>query len=106
HQHPDTPHALALLRSRHNWPRRRAAERDDKFSPPNIDCHVTLPRGSCNGGDDITPGRVALRDFSPANVGSGSFTSFPPSRRVRFASRADIRLKPAFMSTSARTARS
>src|SRR5215468_5304911 len=39
-------------------------------------------------------------------VHSGSFTSFPPSRPVRFAPRADIRPKPAFMSTSARTARS
>src|SRR5262245_11449810 len=36
----------------------------------------------------------------------GSITSFPPSRRVRFAPRADIRPMPAFMSTSARTARS
>src|SRR5215468_7704973 len=37
---------------------------------------------------------------------TGSFTSFPRSRRVRFAPRADIRPMPAFMSTSARTARS
>src|SRR5262245_21274406 len=29
----------------------------------------------------------------------GPFTSFPPSRRVRFAPRADIRPMPAFMNT-------
>ena len=34
-----------------------------------------------------------------ASVRSGSFTSFPPSRRVRFTPRADIRPMPAFMST-------
>src|SRR5262245_33728788 len=28
---------------------------------------------------------AALRDFSPAYVRFGSFTSFPPSRRIRFA---------------------
>ena len=34
-----------------------------------------------------------------ASVRSGSFTSLPPSRRVRFTPRADIRPMPAFMST-------
>src|SRR6516162_3983569 len=38
-----------------------------------------------------------------ASVRSGSFTSFPPSRRVRFAPRADIRPMPAFMSTRSST---
>jgi hypothetical protein len=30
---------------------RRAANRDNEFSPPDVDCHVTLPWGSfpCNG---------------------------------------------------------
>src|SRR6187401_3278966 len=28
--------------------------------------------GSCNGGNDTTPERAALRDFKPAYVGSGS----------------------------------
>src|SRR5262245_54948130 len=42
-----------------------------KFSPSDMDCHVTLPWGSCNGGDDITPGRAALRDFNRGYVGSG-----------------------------------
>src|SRR5262249_30955847 len=42
---------------------------------------------------------AALRDFDPAYVADGSITSFPPSRRVRFAPRADIRLMPAFTST-------
>ena len=35
----------------------------------------------------------------PAAVSFGSFTSFPLSRRVRFAPRADVRPMPAFMST-------
>src|SRR5205823_2241508 len=76
--------------------------------PLDVNCHATLPRGSCNGGDNITPGRAALRDFDPAHVSCGSFMSFPPSRPVRFAPRADIRPKPAFMSTHtiAHTARS
>jgi hypothetical protein len=29
-------------------------------------------KGVCNGGNDITPNRAALRDFNPAYVGSGS----------------------------------
>src|SRR5262245_38856580 len=40
-----------------------------------------------------------LQDKMLADDRCGSFTSFPPSRRVRFAPRADIRPKPAFMST-------
>jgi hypothetical protein len=31
-----------------------------------MDCHATLPLGSFNRGDNITPGRAALRDFNPA----------------------------------------
>jgi len=41
---------------------------------------------------------TALMEQSPM-FRFGSFTSFPPSRRVRFAARADIRPMPAFMST-------
>src|SRR5262249_14530167 len=52
---------------------------------------ITDRRGSSQG-------LAAVRDFDPAYVGSGSFTSFPLSRRVRFAPRADIRPTPAFMS--------
>src|SRR6516162_4725179 len=56
---------LRLLRARRARPRRRAAKHGNEFSPPDIDCHATLQRGSCYG-DDITPGRAALRDFGPA----------------------------------------
>jgi hypothetical protein len=42
---------------------------------------------------------AALRNFDPADVCFGSFTSFLPFRRVRFAPRADIRPLPALMST-------
>src|SRR5215471_7891319 len=38
----------ALLRPRCKLPRRhRTAKRGNEFSPPDIDCHVTFPRGSC-----------------------------------------------------------
>jgi len=36
-------------------------------------------QGACNGENDTTPGRAALRDFDPAYVGSGSFS--PVTRR-------------------------
>src|SRR5262247_3406039 len=45
-----------------------------------MDCHVTLPWGSCNGGDDITPGSAALRDFKPAYDCSGSNSALRPCR--------------------------
>jgi hypothetical protein len=45
----------ALLRPHREWPRYRAAKRDKEFSPPAVDCHATLPWGSCprNGGNNI-----------------------------------------------------
>src|SRR5262249_35258384 len=51
---------------------------------------------------------TALRNFDPVDVWLGSFTSFLPSRRVRFAQKAATRPKLAFTRTrpSARTARS
>ena len=55
--------------------RRRACKRDNEFSSPDVDCHVTLLWGSCNGGNDTTPGGAALRDFKPTYVGSGSQAS-------------------------------
>jgi hypothetical protein len=46
HEYADAPHAVALLRARHTRPRSyRAAERDYKFSPSDMDCHAPLPRG-------------------------------------------------------------
>src|SRR5437870_1351655 len=71
HEHADPAH-LRLLRPCRERPSCRAAKRADKFSPLDVDCHVTLLWGSCNGGDDITPGRAALRDFKPAYGCSGS----------------------------------
>ena len=60
-----------LLRTRRERPCRCAAERDNELSSSDVACHVTLPWGSCNGRDDITPGRAALRDFKPAYDCSG-----------------------------------
>src|SRR5262249_5929405 len=78
------------------WPRRRrAAKRDKQFSPPDVDCHVTLPWGSCNGWDHITPSRAALRDFKAAYVCCGSDSVVRRCRlNVRFA-RKRTRLKGA-----------
>jgi len=69
----DPAHPLGLLGTRGERPSgSRAAKRDNEFSPLDLDCHVTFPRGSCNGADHITHGRAALRDFKPAYDGCGS----------------------------------
>jgi hypothetical protein len=70
-EHADPAH-LRLLRPCRERPCRYAAKRDNELPPSNMDCHVTLPRGSCNGGDHITPSRAALRNFDPAYVRLGS----------------------------------
>ena len=77
HEHANPPHPLGPLRVRDERPRRRATKRGYEFSPPDVDCHATLPRGSCNGEDDITPGCAALRYFKPTYIGSGS--PLPPA---------------------------
>jgi hypothetical protein len=44
HEHTDPPHAVGLLRARRQRPRyRRAAKRDNEFSPSDVGCHATLP---------------------------------------------------------------
>jgi hypothetical protein len=40
----DATHSRRLLRTRSERQRRRAAKRDNKFSPSNEDWHATLPR--------------------------------------------------------------
>jgi hypothetical protein len=45
-EEPDHRHHW-LLRACRERPRRKAAERDDEFPPPDVDCHATLPWGSC-----------------------------------------------------------
>jgi hypothetical protein len=43
----DSPQAARLLRARRERPlHRRAAKRANEFSPSDVDCHVTLSRGS------------------------------------------------------------
>jgi hypothetical protein len=39
-----------LLRERREWSRRQARQ----CSPSNVDCHVTLPQGSCPSNRGIT----------------------------------------------------
>src|SRR5215469_13432195 len=97
-----------LLCACSQWPRHRhPADQRDELAPP----HHVLP--SSPGLHPTTPVWKQIPVVcSTANFAThvccGSFTSFPPSRRVRFAPRADIRPMPACMSThtSARTARS
>src|SRR5204862_4841181 len=52
--------------------RLHAAKHRYELSSHGVDSHATLLWGLCNGGDDITSERAALRDFKPAYVGSGS----------------------------------
>jgi hypothetical protein len=47
HQRADHPHPLGLLRAQREWTYRRGAKRGNEFSPSDVDCHVTLPWGSC-----------------------------------------------------------
>src|SRR6516162_2296970 len=44
-QDPNGGQFLGLPRACRERPRRRAAKRDNKFSPPNVDGHATLPDG-------------------------------------------------------------
>src|SRR5262249_23226985 len=47
-QEPDRRQLSSLLRARRErHGDRRAAKRDNEFSSPEVDCHATLPRGSC-----------------------------------------------------------
>src|SRR6516162_5815923 len=69
---PDHRHRCLLCPHR-DWPRcRRAAKRANECSPLDVICHSTLPQGSCNAGNNITPRRAALREFDPAYVSCGS----------------------------------
>src|SRR6478672_5084460 len=46
--HTDPPHPVWLLRACDERPSsRRAAQRANEFSSSNVDCHATLPWGSC-----------------------------------------------------------
>jgi hypothetical protein len=44
-RYSDPADAPSLLCPRRERPRRRAAERDNEFSPSDADCHMTLRRG-------------------------------------------------------------
>src|SRR5262249_53203705 len=90
-EHADAPNALALLRVRSERPRRRrAAEERDELAPFHCPIPPVLPNER-----NSTPRAAALRDFRPLYDRYGSFASFPPSRHVRFAPRADILSKAA-----------
>jgi len=42
HEHPDAPHAVALLRARRKRPRRRAAEERDELAPSKAHLHLPV----------------------------------------------------------------
>src|SRR6516165_7053081 len=44
HEHTDAPHAVALLRARHERPRRRAAEERDELAPVHSITWSARPR--------------------------------------------------------------
>jgi hypothetical protein len=72
HQHADAPHTLGL-RARRERPREhRAAKRDYEFSPPDVDCHVTLYGGHAHAvADDSmlwTPGLRLLQAWRVQQV--------------------------------------
>jgi hypothetical protein len=75
-EHANVPHGLGLLRARrerpHDW---QPAERGYQFPPSNVGCHATPTGDAMQWRDDNTLGSAALRDFKPAYVGSGSFTT-------------------------------
>jgi hypothetical protein len=52
------------------------SSRDNEFSPPDLDCHVTLPKGpcSCNSGQDIT----LLFRSAPSTTARGHFRQIDP----------------------------
>ena len=60
--------------------RRRAAKRDDEFSSLDVNCHATVPWGSCNGEDDITPS-TTLADLLTPPVVANPFSTMRASLR-------------------------
>src|SRR5262249_14856880 len=58
--------------------------RTEQISPPNLACPSPPHRFGCQ------PTTFTVEDFHPVNAAVGSFTSFPPSRRVRFALRVQL----------------
>jgi hypothetical protein len=55
HAEKTDPVVPGLLRARRERSRCRASEQRDEIAATDVDCHVTLPWGSCNGWDHITP---------------------------------------------------
>src|SRR5262249_25244078 len=98
----DAPHASALYaRRKTKQPRNcRIAENPNERAAP----HGAHPKAKINdyySRSRLDRWRAAQQKATP-HVRFGSFTTFAPSRRVRFAPRADIRPMPAVMSTRPR----
>ena len=93
------------------WLTGSAEEADDEGFDPAAGVptgRFRAPHGDFYAGLDDLPGVRVPRNAThiragvkreATNVAPGSFTSFPPSRRVRLAPRADIRPMVTFMST-------
>src|SRR5262249_7718729 len=60
-QHPDAPHALALLRPRHERPSCRAADKRDEFAPPQSHSITSSARPSSLSGKVMPSALAVLR---------------------------------------------
>jgi hypothetical protein len=87
HEHADAPHALALLRSCRQRPRRRTAEERDRLAA--IDAHghsITSSARSIIDGGIARPSAVAVLRFTTISNFVGSCTGRSPGfspRRMR-----------------------
>jgi hypothetical protein len=90
----ETRQPACLLRARCCWPRGCAAKRDSEFSPPDTDCHATLPWGS-----SLQRGRyhalIAWSSVSPLTLQYSPWNADIPFRQVGATSRHWPRLKKA-----------
>src|SRR5262249_24940835 len=81
HQHADTPNALALLRSRRERPRRRAAEERDERAAPHS---ITLSVRASSVGETSRPSALAvIRLMTRSNLvgcSTGISPGFAPRR--------------------------
>ena len=60
----DAPHAVALLRTRRERPRRRAAEERDEFAPPDFE-HRLPPGQNYRNWGALSPSVLGSKDTTP-----------------------------------------
>src|SRR5262249_61687259 len=83
HEHTDPPHAVALLRPRHERQRRRAAEQPDELTP--LHSITSVARSRIDGGT-ARPSALAVLRFRTISYFTGNCTGRSPGfapRRIR-----------------------